>query len=66
MHFFERLGAFVMEKMSNKREELVQERGRNSLGAQGSVFSMMRSFRENFVVPFEVDYPQLYLAYFDC
>ena len=25
-------------------------------------FSVMRSFREHFVVPFEVDYSQLYLA----
>ena len=65
-HFFERFGSFVMAKMSNKREEFVQRGGRSSLGAQCSVFSVMRSFREHFDVPFEVDYSQLYLASFVC
>ena len=66
MHFFERLGSLVMTKMSNKGEEFVQRGGGSLLGAQCSVFSVMRSFREHFVVPFEVDYSQLYLASFVC
>ena len=65
-HLFERLGSFVTAKMSNKREEFVQRGGRSSLGAQCSVFSVMRNFREHFAVPFEVNHSQLHLASFDC
>ena len=56
------VGSIVTAKMSIKggihsvERGFGQKFGHSSLGAQCSVFSVRRSFRQHFAVPVEVDY----------